>query len=63
MHKWSQKTKNEIQFDFDLAEQGSKKSHSVNLLIDGKVVAKAKNYSKKKAMEQACKIICEEMDI
>ena len=63
LHKWSQKTKKEIQFDFDLAEPGSEKSHSVNLSIDGEVVAKAKNYSKKKAMEQACKIICEKMDI
>jgi len=63
LHKWSQKTKKEIKFDFDLAEPGSKKAHSVELLIDEKVVAKAKNYSKKKAMEQACKIVCEDMDI
>lgn len=64
LHKWSQKTKKEIKFDFELEEPGNnKKTHTVNVSIDGKIMAKAKNYSKKKAMEQACKMICEELDI
>lgn len=64
LHKWSQKTKKNVQFQYEKANPNSNsKYHHVYVSIDGKRMAEAKNYSKKKAMEQACKQICEEMDI
>lgn len=64
LHKWSQKTKKNVQFSYEKKDPNdNSKYHHVYVTIDGKRMAEAKNYSKKKAMEQACKRVCEDLEI
>jgi ribonuclease-3 len=64
LYKWSQQQKKELSIELMHSEEkGRGFIHTMGVKVDGKLIAEAISYSKKKAEEQACQRVCEELSI